>query len=145
MRHSSADGIDQVGDVERAAGADAPVVERERASISPVRQVEQRQVPPAVRRDDGVDAPAVDVRVHPAHACVGASGHLEHVRHHVMRACVERVQRQRRVRGFLGALVLAALLEAERMHRQHGVVARQIARQAAAPPRRARACARYRR
>ena len=128
MRHSSAEASIRSAISIECAGPDAPVVQRQRLVELALRQVEQRQVPPAMRRDDGVDAPAGDVLVHPAHAGVGALGHLEHMRHHVVRPRVECVQGERCAGGLFGALVLAAFLEAEGVHRQHRVVARQFAR-----------------
>ncbi len=104
--------------------------------------MEQRQVPPAVRGDDG-RRPMRRLLVHPAHTRVGPVGHLEDMRHHVVRSRVERIQGQRGTGGIFGTLVLAAFLESEGMHDQHGVVAGHVARTtpAALPPR-VRSCGR---
>jgi hypothetical protein len=64
----------------------------------------------------------------PAHTRVCALSHLENMRHHVVCPSVYHVQGQRGAGGLFGALVLAAFLETEGVHGQHGVIAWKLAR-----------------
>jgi hypothetical protein len=65
---------------------------------------------------------------HPTDAGIGAAGHLEDMRHHVVRARLERIDRERIVRHALGPCMLAVLAEREGAHRQHRGMAGQLAR-----------------
>ena len=95
-------------------------------------------MPPAVRGDDGVDRPsawrAACIQRTPS---LGAVGHLEDMRDHVVRARIAGFSARAVCAIVFGPLVLAAFLEAEGVHGEHGVVARQVAstRRAAPPPR----------
>lgn len=115
--------VDQVCHFAGTGGANFSVIHIQRTIGLPLRQMEQRQVPPAMRGDHGSRTPAGHVLIEPERAGVGAFGHLEDMCHHVVCACVARVQRQCRPGDLLGARVLTALAESEAVHGQHGVVA----------------------
>ena len=116
-------GVDQIGHLSRVPSADSPVIQVQCPIDPALRKMEQRQVPTTVRGNDGVHVPPRCVLAHPAHPGTRALGHLEDVRHDVMRASIQRVQGQRRASGMFSSVVLAALLQAERVHGKHSSAA----------------------
>ena len=104
------------------------VVQRQRFVDLAKVQVIHGGVPPVVHGEEAVARPQVRVGAHPPDAIALAARHLVHVCHRVLRPAVTRLELHRVPAGALGADVIAAFLEPERMHAEQGGDARASAR-----------------
>ena len=127
MRHSSAE-----ASIRSATSLACPARHAGRTRQRPIgpalREVEQRQVPPAVRGHDGVHVPARDVLVHPAHP--GTQGARSSRRRAPSRGARARRAGSRAARrgAACSARRTRRIPRDEGVHRQHSAVARQLAR-----------------
>jgi hypothetical protein len=85
-------------------------------------EVEQRQVPPVVDREEAAVAPRLVVIAQPRHAVTAAVLHLHHMRDRVPAPAVARFEFDAAAPLPLGRGVVGAFLESEREHRQHRMV-----------------------
>ena len=89
--------------------------------------MKQRAVPPVVHFEEAVIAsPGRLASRHPADAVLRASLHLHHVGHGMVRPAIERLEVERAAASVLRARVIAGLLETERVHRHHRVIAGNV-------------------
>ncbi len=102
-----------------AARREVRIVDRERTLRVALVDVEQRQVPPEVTRQGGVARPGRACTFEERDALGRPAAHLAHVREDVDRSGTAGLERERTTGGGLGRVVIAVLLEAERMHREN--------------------------
>jgi hypothetical protein len=116
-------GVEQLeGHAVGARVVDLPVVDVEHAGEVAQLQLEQREVPPVVHREEVAAAPVGDAALERVDPLGHPTTHLVGVGHGVDRPHVVPVGIERGHPGLLGRFVVAGLLEPEGLHAQHEAV-----------------------
>src|SRR5262249_45158271 len=108
------------------SGMNLVIVKRNRVLAPATIEMEQREVPPVMKRETVVDGPVILARLEPVDSLLGASLHFHHMRDRVDCPCVFGLERESAAAGLFRFGVLIALFEPEGVHAENIGVAGNV-------------------